>query len=121
MTNHQFYTLWGEAITSPDRDAFVSDAAPLVPLGRGRRRPMAHVPELEKLWDAAHTGVKAIREFAGMTQAEFAARHLVPLRTLQRWEKASAPSTSACFFSSQKGCTSVEPPHRLDGHLYCMR
>ena len=91
MTNHQFYTLWGEAITSPDRDAFVSDAALSSLWGEDDADPMAHVPELEKLWDAAHTGVKAIREFAGMTQAEFAARHLVPLRTLQRWEKGECP------------------------------
>ena len=91
MTNHQFYTLWGEAITSPDRDAFVSDAALSSLWGEDDADPMVHVPELEKLWDAAHTGVKAIREFAGMTQAEFAARHLVPLRTLQRWEKGECP------------------------------
>lgn len=91
MTNHQFYTLWGEAITSPDRDAFVSDAALSSLWGEDDADPMVHIPELEKLWDAAHTGVKAIRELACMTQAEFAARHLVPLRTLQRWEKGECP------------------------------
>lgn len=91
MTNHQFYTLWGEAITSPDRDAFVSDAALSSLWGEDDADPMVHVPELGKLWDAAHTGVKEIRECACMTQAEFAARHLVPLRTLQRWEKGECP------------------------------
>lgn len=103
MTNHQFYTLWGEAITSPDRDAFVSDAALSSLWGKDDADPMAHVPELEKLWDAAHTGVKAIREFAGMTQAEFAARHLVPLRTLQRWEKGECPEHIRLFLLESEG------------------
>lgn len=103
MTNHQFYTLWGEAITSPDRDAFVSDAALSSLWGEDDTDPMAHVPELEKLWDAAHTGVKAIREFAGMTQAEFAARHLVPLRTLQRWEKGECPEHIRLFLLESEG------------------
>lgn len=103
MTNHQFYTLWGEAITSPDRDAFVSDAALSSLWGEDDADPMAHVPELEKLWDAAHTGVKAIREFACMTQAEFAARHLVPLRTLQRWEKGECPEHIRLFLLESEG------------------
>lgn len=91
MTNHQFYKFWGEALEYTDRDAFVSDAALSSLWGEDDADPMAHVPELEKLWDAAHTGVKAIRELTCMTQAEFAARHLVPLRTLQRWEKGECP------------------------------
>lgn len=91
MTSIQFYKFWGEALEYTDRDAFVSDAALSSLWGEDDADPMVHVPELEKLWDSAHTGVKAIREFAGMTQAEFAARHLVPLRTLQRWEKGECP------------------------------
>lgn len=103
MTNHQFYTLWGEAITSPDRDAFVSDAALSSLWGEDDADPMAHVPELEKLWDAAHTPVRAIRELACMTQAEFAARHLVPLRTLQRWEKGECPEHIRLFLLESEG------------------
>ena len=91
MTNIQFYKFWGEALEYTDRDAFVSDAALSSLWGDDDADPMVHVPELGKLWDAAHTGVKAIREFACMTQAEFAARHLVPLRTLKRWEKGECP------------------------------
>jgi DNA-binding transcriptional regulator YiaG len=64
---------------------------------------MVHVPELGKLWDAAHTGVKAIRELTCMTQAEFAARHLVPLRTLQRWEKGECPEHIRLFLLESEG------------------
>lgn len=103
MTNHQFYTLWGEAITSPDRDAFVSDAALSSLWGEDDADPMVRVPELEKLWDAAHTGVKAIRELACMTQAEFAARHLVPLRTLQRWEAGECPEHIRLLLMESEG------------------
>lgn len=91
MTNIQFYKFWGEALEYTDRAAFVSDAALSSLWGEDDADPMVHVPELGKLWDAAHTGVKAIRELTCMTQAEFAARHLVPLRTLQRWENGECP------------------------------
>lgn len=103
MTNIQFYKFWGEALEYTDRDAFVSDAALSSLWGEDDADPMAHVPELEKLWDAAHTGVKAIREFACMTQAEFAARHLVPLRTLQRWEKGECPEHIRLFLLESEG------------------
>lgn len=103
MTNIQFYEFWGEALEYTDRDAFVSDAALSSLWGDDDADPMVHVPELEKLWDAAHTGVKAIREFACMTQAEFAARHLVPLRTLQRWEKGECPEHIRLFLLESEG------------------
>lgn len=103
MTNIQFYKFWGEALEYTDRAAFVSDAALSSLWGEDDADPMAHVPELEKLWDAAHTGVKAIREFACMTQAEFAARHLVPLRTLQRWEKGECPEHIRLFLLESEG------------------
>lgn len=103
MTNIQFYEFWGEALEYTDRAAFVSDAALSSLWGEDDADPMVHVPELEKLWDAAHTGVKAIRELTCMTQAEFAARHLVPLRTLQRWEKGECPEHIRLFLLESEG------------------
>ena len=103
MTNIQFYKFWGEALEYTDRSAFVSDAALSSLWGEDDADPMVRVPELEKLWDAAHTGVKAIRELACMTQAEFAARHLVPLRTLQRWEKGECPEHIRLFLLESEG------------------
>lgn len=103
MTNIQFYKFWGEALEYTDRDAFVSDAALSSLWGEDDADPMVHVPELGKLWDAAHTGVKAIRELTCMTQAEFAARHLVPLRTLQRWEKGECPEHIRLFLLESEG------------------
>lgn len=103
MTNIQFYEFWGEALEYTDRDAFVSDAALSSLWGEDDADPMVHVPELGKLWDAAHTGVKAIRELTCMTQAEFAARHLVPLRTLQRWEKGECPEHIRLFLLESEG------------------
>lgn len=38
-----------------------------------------------------------------MTQAEFAARHLVPLRTLQRWEKGECPEHIRLFLLESEG------------------
>lgn len=103
MTNIQFYKFWGEALEYTDRDAFVSDAALSSLWGEDDADPMVHVPELGKLWDAAHTGVKEIRELACMTQAEFAARHLVPLRTLQRWEKGECPEHIRLLLMESEG------------------
>lgn len=89
ITDKLFYTLFGEAITSPDRDAFVSDWSLSSVWGDA---PDADIPAdridmLARLWDAAHLTIRDIRQHTGLSQAAFATRYCIPTRTLEDWER----------------------------------
>lgn len=88
MTDQQFSILWGEALTSPDRDEFVSEFAISSLWGDADGAPITaeRLRDLGKLWDAAHMTVKDIRQHLGLNQQEFAARFLLSHRTVQNWE-----------------------------------
>lgn len=84
-----FYTLFAEALASPDRDAFVSDWSLSSVWGDA---PDADIPEdridtLQRLWDAAHLTIRDIRQHTGLSQAAFATRYCIPTRTLEDWER----------------------------------
>ena len=88
-TDKLFYTLFGDAITSPDRDAFVSDWSLSSVWGDA---PDAEIPAdridlLARLWDAAHLTIRDIRQHTGLSQAAFAMRYCIPTRTLEDWER----------------------------------
>ena len=89
MNDKQFYALWGEALNYADRDGFISDAALSSIWGDAEDAQISadRLRELGRLWDAANMPVRRIRVHLGLTQAEFAQRYLIPMRTLQRWEK----------------------------------
>lgn len=88
-TDKLFYTLFGDAITSPDRDAFVSDWSLSSVWGDV---PYADIPAgridlLARLWDAAHLTIRDIRQHTGLSQAAFATRYCIPTRTPEDWER----------------------------------
>jgi hypothetical protein len=89
MTDKLFYTLFGDAIASPDRDAFVSDWSLSSVWGDA---PDADIPAdridlLARLWDAAHLTIRDIRQHTGLSQAAFATHYCIPTRTLEDWER----------------------------------
>lgn len=91
MTDFQFNVLWAEALTSADRDAFISDAALSSIWGDA---PDAAIPDdrlrqLGQLWDVAHLTVKEIRAATGLSQAAFAQRFCIPRRTVENWESGT--------------------------------
>lgn len=89
--NHDklFYTLFAEALASPDRDAFVSDWALSSAWGDAPDAdiPADRVDTLGRLWDAAHLTIRDIRQHTGLSQAAFATRYCIPTRTLEDWER----------------------------------
>lgn len=90
-TDKLFFTLFGEAITSPDRDAFVSDWS-LSSVWGDAPAPDADIPAeridtLERLWDVAHLTIRDIRQHTGLSQAAFATRYCIPTRTVEDWER----------------------------------
>lgn len=91
MTDFQFNVLWAEALTSADRDAFISDAALSSIWGDAPDAviPDSRLEQLTQLWDAAHLTVKAIRAATGLSQAAFAQRFCIPRRTVENWESGT--------------------------------
>jgi hypothetical protein len=91
MTDKLFCTLFAAALTSADRDAFISDwslssvwdDAPDADIPAGR------IDLLARLWDAAHLTIRDIRQHTGLSQAAFATRYCIPTRTLEDWERGA--------------------------------
>lgn len=85
MTDKQFYVLYADALEAKDRDAFSSDWA--LSSMWGEDVDLAQLADIcGKVWDLAHLTVADIRQHAGLTQAAFAQRFLIPFRTVQNWE-----------------------------------
>lgn len=84
-----FYTLFAEALASPDRDAFVSDWSLSSVWGDAPDAdiPADRIDTLQRLWDAAHLTIRDIRQHTGLSQAAFATRYCIPTRTLEDWER----------------------------------
>lgn len=87
-----FYTLFAEALASPDRDAFVSDWSLSSVWGDAPDAdiPADRIDTLQRLWDAAHLTIRDIRSATGLSQAAFALRYCIPRRTVENWESGAS-------------------------------
>lgn len=91
MTYKTFNMLLGAATEEADRDRYIAEwssssailQAPEAPEQPDFDRITA---DLGNIWDVAHMSVADIRKAAGMTQAAFAERFCIPLRTVINWE-----------------------------------
>lgn len=93
MTDKQFYFAFREASAYSDPDAFASDAALSEAFaGTAGDQLPALADELRHVWRYAHITVREIVQHTGLTQAAFAQRFLIPLRTLESW----LGGTNAC-------------------------
>lgn len=89
MTDKQFNAAFTAALSTPDRDAFVSDwSLSSLFTGADEAAPVdpALVEELGQVWDVAHLSVSDIRAATGLSQRAFAERHCIPRRTYEAWE-----------------------------------
>lgn len=90
MTSHDFYTLYGEALTSPSEETYVAEWATSSVFDSDPDAPApdydAIVRELSEIYRAAHITVKEIRAATGLSQARFAEAYCIPRRTLEDWE-----------------------------------
>lgn len=92
MTDKQFNAAFTAALSTPDRDAFVSDwSLSSLFTGADEAAPVdpALVEELGQVWDVAHLSVSDIRAATGLSQRAFAERHCIPCRTIEDWERGA--------------------------------
>lgn len=83
MTDKLFFSLFSSALSSFDRDAFVSVWGDAPDAGI----PADRIDLLARIWDAAHLTIRDIRQHTGLSQAAFATRYCIPTRTLEDWER----------------------------------
>lgn len=88
MTDKLFHMLFGAALSCADREAFVSDwtLSSIWEDGPASDSSPARISQLGEIWDAAHLSIKDIRTHTGLSQAAFAVRMCIPLRTIENWE-----------------------------------
>ena len=87
---HDFYTLFGAATAEQDRERFISEWS-----SSSIFYPDADSPDIDanelvdslgNIWDVSHMTTRDIRQHMGLTQAAFAERFCIRLRTAQNWE-----------------------------------
>lgn len=93
MTDKQFYQAFRDAFAYSDPDVFASVVAlsDIFPADEDDDL-QALAEELRHVWRYAHITVREIVQHTGLTQANFAHRFVIPLRTLESW----LGGTSAC-------------------------
>ena len=92
LTDKQFSAALQEAAAYDDPDAFASDVATSDIFGASEDELPALAAELRPIWRYAHITVREIVQHTGLTQANFAQRFAIPLRTLESW----IGGTNAC-------------------------
>ena len=82
-----FPTLWADALTANDRDAYISDWTLLSIWGddSDAEIPQERIDYFTQIWDAAHMSIKDICKAAGLTQLQLGERYGISRRTIGHW------------------------------------
>ena len=87
---HDFYTLFGAATAEQDRERYIAEWSSSSIFYPDADSPDINADDLagalENIWDVAHLTTRDIRQHMGLTQAAFAERFCIRLRTAQNWE-----------------------------------
>lgn len=90
LSNHDFYTLFGAATVEEDKERYISKWISNSVFYSNLENPDTDSSELSfglsNIWDIAHITTRDIRKHMGLTQAAFAERFCIPVRTVQNWE-----------------------------------
>lgn len=84
LSDKDFYTLWGAALETADRDIYVSEwsTSSIFPEEADLLKIADYVGEI---WDVAHMSVRDICKAAKLSQAALATKFCIPLRTVEAW------------------------------------
>ena len=89
MDSKTFYTLWGEALQSADRETYVSEWATSSIWGDPSELSLDDLMSISgaigNIWDVAHMPIREMLRAVGLTQAAFAIRICAPKRTVENW------------------------------------
>lgn len=85
MTDKLFYKLWTDAIAQPDREMYISEYGYPEWFNEISDDAAEITSVLCNIHDAAHMSVREIIKEFGLTQAAFAEKFCIPLRTVEDW------------------------------------
>ena len=87
---NNFYTLWGAALESTNREQYISEWSTSDIFYPAPEQPNPDMLEganaLGNIWDTAHMKLSDYPRQPGLTTVEFANLLCVPRRTLENWE-----------------------------------
>ena len=94
MTDELFNFLWKSALSSTDKEAFVSLVREGGIMQEINPSDECAVAFIEKLYYAAHVNIKELAKSNGYTLASFSTKYCIPYRTLQGWvlDEARCPT-----------------------------
>ena len=82
--------LWAEATQYADFDLYVAERGWQDWMDAYADRSASAVTDvLQRIWDMAHDGTRAMRRLLGCSQVAFAARFTIPTRTVENWESGA--------------------------------
>lgn len=89
LTDKDFYSLWGEALASSDREMYVAEHCTSIIFGAPEdiadEDMVGQAAYLGRIWDVAHMTIQDIRTAAELTQSAMATRFCIPKRTIENW------------------------------------
>lgn len=87
ITDIMLSTLWADALTVEDRDAYISDWA-LSSIWEDPEDapiPAERIENLGRIWDVVHMDMRDICKAADLTQTALAQKFCIPMRTVSDW------------------------------------
>lgn len=100
-----------DALTTKDRDAFVSDWA--LSSAFGGDPDQERIELIGAIYDAMHRSVREIAAAAGMSQRKLAERFMIPYRTMENWCGGQNPCTDYARVMMQQLLGLMPTPEQL--------
>lgn len=96
MTYKVFNSLIRDALEAENEEMFVAERGWQEWMDECEDDTDAIVSDMQNIWDLAHLTIKEMRQRTGWTQAKFAERFGIPLKTLESWESGGSASSRKC-------------------------
>ena len=85
MTDKLFYKLWQDALAQPDKELYIAEYGYPDWFDEISSDPAELIDKLDQIHTVAHMSVREILKRAGLSQAAFAIKFCIPLRTVEDW------------------------------------
>lgn len=85
MSDKLFARLWQDALAQPDKEMYIAEYGDPEWFDEISTDLDEVIKCLSSIHDVAHMSIKDILSRSGLTQAAFAVRFCIPLRTVENW------------------------------------
>lgn len=85
MSDNLFFRLWQDALAQPNKELYIAEYGYPDWFDEISTDASEIIQTLENIHEMAHMNVKDIISKSGLTQAKFAIKFCIPLRTVEDW------------------------------------